>query len=453
MKNNRFIKTLLIMVFVFVGISDVKASSVSMKSSSSTITKENTATITTTVNADSGIYTIEGSMSCKGAGVDGGISLTYEDMNTSSKSKSFTYTIKPTSTGTITCSTSNVMLRELAKDSNYSIGSTSITISVKDAVVVPPKEYSSNNNLSSLSVDGYDLDKKFDKDTLEYSLEVPNGTEKVKINATTADKNASIKGAGEVEVSEGNNKLEVKVTAENGNVKTYVINLTVKELDPIEVTVDNKKYSIIRKEGILEAPENYEKSSIKIGDDDVLCYKNEVTNNIIIGLKDEDGNSKFYSYDEKKNEYTLYNGYKIGGLSLNILSMPSNILPSGYSKVYFKYNENKIEGYQYIDKNVTYAATDDTVSGNDFYLIYAINEVTGDKGLYVYDKLEGTVQRYNEASQISKIEQEKDNYKLYFIITLIVFLVSIISTIITILVKKKKGNKRVKSKVQSNINF
>ena len=92
------------------------------------------------------------------------------------------------------------------------------------------------------------------------------------------------------------------MTAENGNVNTYTINVTVKELDPIEVEVSGKKYNIIRKEGIIEAPYNYEKSSIKIGDEDVLCYKNIVTGNILIGLKDSEGNGKYYSYDEKSNK-------------------------------------------------------------------------------------------------------------------------------------------------------
>mgnify|MGYP003316211105 CR=1 FL=1 len=102
----------------------------------------------------------------------------------------------------------------------------------------------------------------------------------VEATVTANEVTASVSGIGEIGVTEGTNKIEVKVTAENGNVNTYIINVTVKELDPIEVTVDNKKYNIIRKEGILEVPENYEKSTIKIGEEDVLCYKNIITNNI-----------------------------------------------------------------------------------------------------------------------------------------------------------------------------
>lgn len=438
MRKNKFISLLLIMIFTFVGISNVNASSVSMKASSNTITRGNTATITTTINADSGIYTIEGSMSCKGAGVSGGIDLNYEDMDTESKSKSFTFTIKPTSSGTVTCTTSNVMLRELAKESNYSIGSKSITITVKDPVVVPPKQYSSNNNLSSLSIEGYEFDKSFSKDTLEYSVEVPNGTETVKINASASDKTASVKGIGEIEVSEGSNKLEVKVTAENGNVKTYVINVTVKELDPIEVTVGDKKYNIIRKEGVLEAPEGFEKTTVKIGEEDVLAYTNDVIGYTLVGLKDEEGNAKYYIY--KDGNYTEYKVLSVRGMNLIVLDYPKDkVLDS------FVSSELEIDGVKYN----AYRSDDKS----NYYLIYAKNIETGKDNVYQYDTAEGTIQIYNENNTLTNNKQDNDNYKLYFIITLVAFLTTIIATVITLIVKKKKSKRKVNTKFRSDINF
>ena len=89
---------------------------------------------------------------------------------------------------------------------------------------------SSNNNLKSLEIGGYTLSPEFSKDTLEYFVEVPNGTTSININSTREDNTASISGNGEVSVNEGSNKIELKVQAENGNVKVYVINVTVKEL-------------------------------------------------------------------------------------------------------------------------------------------------------------------------------------------------------------------------------
>lgn len=436
----RSIKYIFITIISFVVFSgSVGAASVSVKSNYSSITKGGTVTVTATVSSGSPIVSIEGTLMCKGAGVSSGVNMEFDDVSNSLYSKSYSVTVKSSSSGTISCTVTGARITDMSSDSWQNLSDKSISITVKEPVYIPPKTYSSNNNLSSLEVEGYTITPVFAKDTKEYSIEVPNGTEKVNIKATLEDSTASVSGTGEVSVSEGTNKVEVKVTAENGNEKIYVINITVKELDPIEVEINNKKYTIVRKEGVLEVPSNYEKSSIKIGDDDVICYKNEVTGNILVGLKDEDGDSKYYSYDEKTNKYTLYNGYKIGGINLNILSMPSKEIPSGYNKVVFEYDNNKIEGYQYIDKNVTYAA-DGGVKSSDFYLIYAVNELSGDEGIYVYDKLEGTIQRYN-SNLVLAYQKKADNYFLYMLISLVVLAVTII-TFMVVLMKKNKHNHR-----------
>lgn len=434
-KCGKMKKKIFVMLFcLMIGTTYVSASSVNVKASASSVTKGTQVTITTTVAADSEIYTIEGSMSCSGAGVSGGTSLEYEDMDTKYSSKSFTYTIKPTSAGTVTCRTSGVKLRELALSGTHTLEDSSITITVKEPTVIqkPSKEYSSNNNLKTLTIDGYDITPAFNKDTKEYTLEVPNDVTKVNIKATAEDSLAKVNGIGEVEVSEGTNKIEVKVTAENGNEKIYTITVTVKELDPIEVTIDKKKYTIIRKEGVLEAPENYEKSTIKIGEDDVLCYKNKVTKNILIGLKDDKGSMSYYSYNESKKTYTKYQSMKVGNLYLSIEKMPKDSIPSGYKKVTLNYDNNKIEAYQYNDNK-------------DFYLVYAQNELTGKKNLYIYDKLEGTVERYNE-DLVNAYKKKADNYFLYFIIS-VVLLAAAIITFSIILITKGKHHKHKNKKI------
>lgn len=434
------IRLLILFAICFIVGNVVDASSVSVRVSSNSITKGGSVTVTATINADSGIYTTEGSLICTGAGVNKSADMSYEDLNTANTSKSFSFTIKPTTSGTVTCSTSNVMIRELKEASRYSLSNGSASITVSEPVYVPPKVYSSNNKLKSLGIEGYNITPQFSNDIKEYNIEVPNGTTSVVVTASKDDNSASISGIGEISVNEGVNKIEVKVTAENGNVNTFVINVNVKELDPIEIKVDGKKYTIVRKEGILELLENYEKSSIKLGEEDVLCYKNIVTGNILVGLKDEEGNSKYYSYDEEKNKYTIYNGKKIGGININILEMPSKELPNGYSKVTLEYNDDKIEAYQYIEKGVTYAA-DDSTKGNDFYLLYAVNEMNGEKGLYVYDKLEGTIQRFN--TNLFMAYQEKvDSYFLYLLIAILILAVSIITFILLLI--KKKGNHKHK---------
>lgn len=430
--KKRYIIISLISFMLF--ISNVNADSVSIKASSTSVTKGNSVTVTATVSSDSPIVSIEGTLMCKGAGVSSGVNMQFDDSSNSVYSKAFTTTVKPSSSGTISCTITSSRMTNMASDSWISLGDKSLSIVVSEPVYIPPRSYSSNNYLKSLEVEGYTID--FSKDTLEYSIEVPNGTEKINIKTELEDSSAGVSGDGEVSVSEGTNKIDIKVTAENGNERVYTINVVVKELDPIEVKVNNKTYTIIRKEGVLEdIPENYEKSSVKINNEDVLCYKNEKSNTIVIGLKDDKGEAKFYSYDEKSNKYTLYNGYKIGGLYLNIMDMPKDKVPDGYTKTNFKYDDNTITGYQYMDKNVTYAV-DDSVKSSDFYLVYAVNELNGEMGIYMYDKLEGTIQRFNN-SLILTYKEKADNYLLYFLLSLVVLATTII-TFVIILMKKKK---------------
>lgn len=432
--------SLIICTFI-ISINYVKAASYDVTVTSKTVTVGNSVTLTIKGNDLAGRFDLSSSNSSVA-------SLSKNSLFIDNNSTSITITAKSVGTATITIIPTDVT----AYDNNTITGNKTITITVKDKPTsnpstggnnsgtttntTPTKKKSTNNYLSSLTIEGYTLDKEFKKEETEYSIMVENDVNKIKINAQLDDSSAEVTGIGEVEVKEGINKLEIKVTAENGSTRIYTLNVTVKELNPIEVTINKKKYTIIRKEGELEPPENYEKSSIKIGEEEVLCYINKNTKNIIIGLTDEKGVSKFYSYNKETKEYTLYNGYNIGGMNINILEMPEELIPKGYIKVSFNYNNNKLDGYQYIKKNQTYAA-DDKIKGSDFYLIYGINENTGEKALYVYDKLEGTIQRFN-SDLVEAYNDENNKYFMYMLISLALLAVSII-TLSIVLIKQKKN--------------
>lgn len=437
------IKKIIIFIFAFIlWTNNVSATSLSIKSSASSITKGRSITITSLISADSGIYTTTGTVKCTGAGVNSSVDLSYEDLNTANRSKSFSLTIKPTTSGTITCSSSNVRIRELAQEKEYQLSDKSISITVKEPAVIPPKEYSKNNYLKSLSVEGYDI--SFDKDTLEYSIEVGNEVEKVKINAQTEDSKASVSGIGEREVSEGNNKLEVRVEAENGNVKTYVINVIVKELDPINVKIGSEEYTVIRKEDVLTVLPNYQKTTVNIDGEDILAYYNEITKFTIVGLKDSKGVANYYIYDN--GEYTLYKEYTFNGITLYLTGKDVNI--DNYDETTFSYNNDKLNAYKLSDNSLikkTYALDVDELK--NYYLFYAINVNTGEENLYKYDPLEGTVQRY-DPSIIDLLDVYKENadrnFILFIIASALLVLIVIIKLIMIIINKNKDKSLKIK---------
>ncbi len=84
---------------------------------------------------------------------------------------------------------------------------------------------SPNNKLSSLTVDGYALTPTFDMDTYSYDIIVGTDLSQININAVTIDSTATVSGSGIVNLEAGNTSAVITVTAGNGSVRTYTINI------------------------------------------------------------------------------------------------------------------------------------------------------------------------------------------------------------------------------------
>ncbi|MCG9967266.1 cadherin-like beta sandwich domain-containing protein [Pelotomaculum terephthalicicum JT] len=95
---------------------------------------------------------------------------------------------------------------------------------------------SNNTDLSGLAVAGYALAPEFDAAVTAYSVSVPNAVYGVEITATTADAGATLKINGADAASsvaqavyglaEGDNAIEITVTAGDGTAKTYTLHVT-----------------------------------------------------------------------------------------------------------------------------------------------------------------------------------------------------------------------------------
>jgi hypothetical protein len=82
---------------------------------------------------------------------------------------------------------------------------------------------SSNNKLSTLTVEGCNL--SFSPDQSEYACEVENQVDKTSVSAQLADKTATYVINKPDTLSLGENKITVTVTAENGDLREYVITI------------------------------------------------------------------------------------------------------------------------------------------------------------------------------------------------------------------------------------
>ena len=283
------------------------------------------------------------------------------------------------------------------------------------------KTYNKNNNLKSLGVDGYELNPAFNKDTLEYTIELTPGTEKINVKAVAEHNSATIKGVGEVQVSEGVNTINIVVTAENGNEKTYKITANMEEKDPIEVEINGKKYRVIKKRELIGTKDGYKEDTVKISDFDIPALYNEVTKITLVGLKNSDGNIGLYAYDSKTGKYSIYKEYEFNRMNLYIHEDKK----SPYTKKKIKINGEEVIAYKVEDLD-------------DYYLIYATNTMTGHEGYYLYDVEENSVQRYN-TYMIDKLMKEKDKYlSIVLVLSCVCFLAMLFLLIEVNKIKKMK---------------
>ena len=440
---------ILLIAFAKISIADAAVTAEISVSTSNTIVG-NSGTAVLTITADSPIGQAYGTFSCGGLGEK---TVSYVN-TTGEKRTSYPVTIDWTakSSGTYTCSVSGLSVGILSRpeDGVFSVSASSKTITVKSGsssssggssssgstgggTTSSKKNYSSDNYLKELGVEGYELSPKFDKDTLEYSLKVDESVEKIKINVTANDSKASVSGAGEITLTPGENKIEIKVTAENGNEKVYKLNITVEDQKPIKVTIDKANYTIVKKNhDETIKPENFEETTIKIDDQDVIAYVNKKSNLTLVVLKNNQGKTGLYVYDAKKKSYTPYKVLKVGSLTLYIQNMDKNDIPKGYSKYSFKVNDVSYTSYR-------------LSQSSKFDLIYGMNVENGEKSLYIYDEKEGTLQRYDEDMLKDLTSKYKSEQKyLYIAVSGLIALSLVLIVVLIVSNKKKKRKNKVK---------
>ncbi len=116
----------------------------------------------------------------------------------------------------------------------------------EQATVKPPDSGSPNNWLNALSVSGYSLTPTFSGGTTDYSLIVENSVGSLNVSASTVSGSARISGTGTIGLQVGTNVIPIRVTAQNGSVRTY--NLTVIRKDGNGSVVDaptlNTNYTV-----------------------------------------------------------------------------------------------------------------------------------------------------------------------------------------------------------------
>lgn len=109
-----------------------------------------------------------------------------------------------------------------------------INVTRKEATASVIAKQSNNNNLKSLSVGSVVLSPSFDHNILTYSGEIDKIATQINILGETEDSKAFVEGLGIKPIVIGLNTFNIKVTAENGETKTYTLYITRKVPIPVK---------------------------------------------------------------------------------------------------------------------------------------------------------------------------------------------------------------------------
>ena len=296
------------------------------------------------------------------------------------KSKSYTFKFKTIKKGSTKVSVSSYVAYAFKYESELDLTASSKTIKIITQEELEAS-YSSNANLSSLSVEGYALSPAFNKDTTEYNLEVENAVESVNVSAKVADNTADLSGTGTINLLEGSNKVEIKVTAQKGNIKTYTINIYRKELNPISVEIEGKNYGIVRKDDVFPNYNGFTKTEIDYEGEKIPAMFSEITGKTLLIIKDDDGN--LYTIEYEDGEFKdIYNELKSNQLIVNPLPLPKK-MDDLYERITIDFNDIKVDAYAF-DKTSKTA------------IIYAQDTSTGDVSYYQVDLENNVISLYDD---------------------------------------------------------
>lgn len=224
------------------------------------------------------------------------------------------------------------MVYDFETSDEMSVSSNVLTLEVKAAETASQNAY-----LKSLKTSPSQLTPEFNKTVYEYSTEVASDVSKLVIDALPEDEKATIKISGNDLLKEGENKIIVTVLAESGDVIEYTIKV-MRAVAPESETPEEPTIAPGKSQSLFEV--------VRLDGEVYAVYSGK------------------YKLVTPGSDVAVPEGFVKGEAILSDISV------TAYFPEEFMENRN-----------------------SDFYLIYAENEF-GEKGFYLYDKIEKTLQRY-----------------------------------------------------------
>lgn len=399
----------------------VSAANTTISFSSNTVTVGSSVTVTVTVNPgqtfnavsynvnyDENILQFSSSeQATGGAGV-----LKVVESFADKTSVSYSMVFTAIATGNCAVSVDNC-LWSAGGSSETAISGASATLSVKDPVL------SSNANLKSLSLNSGKLSPKFSASRTSYTSKVLYDVTKVNVSANVADGSAKVVSVtGNTNLQVGENTVVVTVQAADGTQKKYTIVVarlkegeiistedetgeeTIIDTSKLETTVGGNTYTIS-----TELPEDkllkgFKSSTVEYNGIEVPVAVDEFESYTIYYMKSADSEELLpFLYDSELKTFDFLKFLVIGDNVYIFEELPDEYaVPDGLYPSNLNISDFSVE---------CFSITDETQS--DFHYVYCY--FNGEYGIYRYDSLENTLQRYPQLQLLTLAEKEEnDNF-------------------------------------------
>lgn len=246
---------------------------------------------------------------------------------------------------------------------------------------------SGNNALSTLTVSAGTLTPAFDPAVTEYTLSLPQGTEKLTLTATPSDSNATVQGDGELTLQGGENTLPLVVTAENGDTKTYTVTAKVAQAPTLFLNFSGAKLGVVKDvEGVTPPTGFTAAEPVSQGGDTLPLWVDANGKHTLVYLVDEKGVAGFYLYSRTEGVLSPYLPLAYGGATYIYTGIPSEkAAVPGLKAATVEAFSQTLSGWRYEDAALS-----------DFVVLYLMDD-GGQYGYYTYDTKNATLQRFSGA--------------------------------------------------------
>ncbi len=405
----KIIKTLSYVILSFMLIASniypVFAADFKVTASKTTVSPQSTVTITIKVDGEGkfsmsaknaklseSVYWVNGTYSFSAKVGESGtstITVTAEDVASNSAeeitgSKTVTINIKkPAETKPVTKPQNNQQTVKPDTSEKEEKPTTNVPDKTDKEDVNENKEpLSDDNYLQSLEVSSGSLTPVFNKDVQSYFVSLTSDTESININALANDNKAKVEGNGSHNLVIGKQNIKITCTSESGKKRTYTISVDVKETPIHFINYKNEKLGLLYDVKDAPVPKSFKEGTLTIEGRKIKSWTHETSKIQIIYLMNESGQKHMYIYDDGQI-VSLYETIEILGETYVLCAIPEELKKQNQlvlSEIVI--NDKQFEGWTY--ENEQY---------KDYVVAYLINE-KGEKNLYSFDQLEGTIQRF-----------------------------------------------------------